>query len=143
MNPNEPHSFKDLEKWFLSIVEMVGSRVSLPALSPEHCRSVSSLSLWLSEREAPHRQAIEKAADKLWLHEAEAFRDLQPAAASLLRLRIELAGKMIAGFVTNPEPPFQYPGGSFQDIVHWLLVDWWKERGFQWAAEELIARANA
>jgi hypothetical protein len=143
MNPKEPHSFSDLETWLLSIVETIDSHVSFPTLSPEHCRNVPSLCLWLSGHESPHRIAIEKAADKLWLHEAEAFQDLQPDAASLLRLRIELAGSMIAGFATNQEPPFQYPVGLFQDVVHWLLVDWWNERGFQRAAEELFLRANA
>jgi hypothetical protein len=98
--------------------------------------------MWLS-CELRHRTAIEKAADKLWLHEAEAFEDLQPLEASLLRLRIELAAALIGEFATREEPPFQYPNGAFQEVVHWLLVDWWNHGGFRRASEELFLRATA
>ena len=76
-----------------------------------------------------HAQAIETAADKLWLHEAEAFQDLPPVEASLLHVRIWTAQKWIEEFLPSEASPFDYPDGAFQEVLHWLLVDWWGAHG--------------
>jgi hypothetical protein len=138
MNPNEPHSFAELEHWLRHVAEVAGSP-SLPIVEfDKRCASGHSVLIWLIGCESPHKETIEKAADMLWLHEEEAFRDLPPLAASLLILRIETAAGLMREFVTSEPAPFDYPDGAFQEAVHWLLVTWWQDGGIARASDTLF-----
>jgi len=96
--------------------------------------------LWLSQFEQPFLKEIETAVCKLWLHEGGVLQELPPDAASLLHLRIVTAEEWISGFVTTEECPFDYPNGSFQEVVQWLLVHWWDTHGLHRASQVLFLR---
>jgi len=141
MNTSEPDTYEDLSAWLQSVVESAGSLAQpMPELSEPH-KTVQSVWTWLVQYELPHKPAIERAAHRLWLHKGEAFQDLPPVAASLLRLRIETADRWIEGFVTTKESPVLFPKGEFRELLEWLLVDWWDERGIQWGADELFLKS--
>ena len=143
---NQPKSLFQLYTW----LDAAATRGHAPHLFPKQYEprldSVGSVQLWFVGFELPHRKSIEEAADKLWLHEEEAFSDLQLPANSLLLLRIEQARDLIGALITSPEgdqeSPFAYPDTTFRELVHWLLVDWWEARGHQWAMRDLARRPH-
>lgn len=142
MNPREPHSYEELVVWLTGVSEMSGCPHLFPQRLTQHCDSAGGAYIWLVGYEQPYAEAIEQAADRVWLHEGEALRDLPPEAGSLLRLRIDAARELIEEFAATEETPFPYPDGAFQEAVHWLLVDWWNARGIHWGAEKLYVRAR-
>jgi hypothetical protein len=141
MNPNEPKDFQQLYLW----LERMWQAGDFPHLFPkqlgEQCNTAQNVWTWLVLFETPHLEAIEKATRNIWLHEEAVFQDLQFPANSLLRVRIEQVRDLIEGFLTKQETPFAYPDTTFQDLIEWLLVDWWEHHGRHRASIALFLRA--
>lgn len=143
MNPNEPKSFKQLYHWLDRMRRVASDFPFEPLAVPfESSRNVQSVYMWLCEFERTHTQAIEEAADRIWLHEKDTFRDLQDPVGSLLILRIERGRDLIEELITKNEAPFVYPDVTFRELVHWILIDWWSVNGFRRASLDIFVREN-
>ncbi len=135
MNPAEPHNLHELEAWLERVAQSSG--FPSPPCPEGRRRHKTSQSIYLSlfQFDNQFSQAIDQSASKLWLHETEAFQDLPPEPGSILTLRIETAARLIGELSSTLESPFSYPDSSFQELIWWLLVDWWHRRGIHRAAE--------
>ena len=139
---SEPNSFDELEQWLERMSEASGCPHILPEQFGEPHNSPGGYQLPLIAFSSPHLEAIEQAARDIAIHEEAVFVGLQPAAGSLLRLRIEHAHDLISELLTTPQTPILYPSGEFRELVQWLLIDWWEYHGRNRAQEEFHYLAN-
>jgi hypothetical protein len=136
----EPTTLGELYAWLDAVEKASGCLPLNPLQYDEHVRNSSDVWLWLTGFELPHKKAIETAIEHISIQEEEAFRDLEPIAGQLLRLRIVIARDLIRSLTAGEEPPFDYPSLSFRELLHWLLIEQWEIEGFHRASEVLALR---